>query len=104
MVATGTSHKIMLLKVGPNAFRARPPFEAAAPGEDVRFINWTEGSVEITFVAGLFSQNILTLTAGGKNSLTVQDQLPDGRYPYVARVNGTTDVVGESSPEIIIDR
>ena len=103
MVVTSEPHKIMLLKVGPDSYRARPSFEAVAPGEDVRFINWTEGSVDITFAAGLFGQDTLTLTAGSKNTLTVQDQLPDGRYPYTARV-GTIVVVGESSPEIIIDR
>jgi hypothetical protein len=103
MALTSTAHKVLLLKIAPDNYRARPAYQPAAPGEDVRFVNLTGGTVVITFPAGLFTQDTLTLAQGTKNTLTVRDQLPDGRYVYAAQVGGV-DVQGESSPEIIVDR
>lgn len=103
MVLTSTAHKVVLLKIAAGNYRARPAYQPATPGEDVRFINLTGGTVVITFPGGLFTQDTLTLADGAKNTVTLRDQLPDGRYAYAAQVGGV-DVQGESSPEIIVDR
>jgi plastocyanin len=95
--------KVFLLSVGVNEYRARPAFTAVAPGNRVRFVNLTGGSVVLTFSGDVFDKTTLTLTSGGKDTVTVQDR-PDGRYAYTGLVNGNSPVQGESSPEIIVDR
>jgi hypothetical protein len=106
MVVTSGPHRVLLLKVGTNSYKARPAYQAAAPTEEIRFINLTEGEVVITSPPGLFNEETMTLAAGTKVSRTVLDQLSNGRYPYTARVGGVNGVIvdGESSPEIIVDR
>jgi hypothetical protein len=106
MVVTSGPHKVVLLKVGTNSYKARPAYQPTAPNEEIRFINLTEDEVVMTFPAGLFESTTLTLAAGAKGSRTVLDQLGDGRYTYTARVGGANGVVvdGESSPETIVDR
>ena len=94
---------VVIRKAG-TIFRARPTPLITKPGEQVKFSNWAEGTVVLTFPTGLFDQDELTLTvASNKSTLTVQD-VADGPYAYSGTVNGTSEVLGESSPEIIIDR
>ena len=84
-------------------FKARPTPLITKPGEQVKFSNYCGGTVVLTFQSGLFDQDQVTLDqTSNKSTLTVQD-VADGRYSYAGSVNGVP-VLGESSPEIIIDR
>jgi len=93
---------VVILNVGSASFKARPAYAVTKPGEQVKFSNYTGQIVTLTFPTGLFDKNQLILSNGVKDTLTVQD-VADDRYTYTGDVNGV-EVVGESSPEIIVDR
>ncbi len=84
-------------------FKARPSFLATKPGEQVKFSNWCGQTVTLNFSSGLFDKDQLILSTGTKDTLTARD-VADGRYTYTGAVAGGGDVLGESNPEIIIDR
>ena len=93
----------VVIRQAGTVFRARPTPLITKPGEQVKFSNYAGATVVLTFPTGLFDQDQLTLTvASNKNTVTAQD-VADGPYPYEGSVNGQP-VLGESSPEIIIDR
>jgi hypothetical protein len=97
-----TLHTIVIRNAG-LIFRARPAYLKTVPGDQVKFSNYAGATALLTFPAGLFDQDDLTLTtAANKDTLTVQD-VADGPYPYSGTVNGVP-ILGESSPEIIVDR
>jgi hypothetical protein len=96
--------KVFLLSVGTTSitYRARPAYIPVVPGDQVKFVNRTGQTVQLTFPAGLFAKPLTSIDNTGAEALIVQD-VADGRYPYQGVVNGAP-VEGESSPEIIVDR
>lgn len=93
---------VVILNVGSATFKARPAYAVTKPGEQLKFSNYTGQIVTLEFPNGLFDKKQLILSTGMKDTLTAQD-VADGRYTYEGVVNGV-EVVGESRPEIIIDR
>ena len=96
-------HTVVILDAG-LIFKARPTPLIVQPGDMVKFSNYAGGTVSLTFEPGLFEKDQVSLggTSNSKDTVTVRD-LPDGRYPYRGWV-GAIPVLGDSSPEIIIDR
>jgi hypothetical protein len=96
--------KVVLLKLG-NAYKARPAYIVAEPSDKIRFLNFTDASIVLSFPNGPFTSGS-TLVAGGGWDATVPSTAAAGRYVYEGSVSGGANnpLEGESSPEIIIDR
>ena len=95
--------KIFLLRVeSPLQYRARPAYAAAAPGEEVKFVNYTQNGIDLHFSSGPFTSPTVKIDPGHSLVLTVPAGAASGRYPYSGTVGGQ-QLQGESGPEIIID-
>jgi hypothetical protein len=99
------THKIVLLKFE-DVYKARPAYVVAEPSDKVRFLNFTDATIELTFPDGLFDSGGHTLAAGGGWEATVPSDAAAGHFVYAGTVSGAVNsqLQGESSPEIIIDR
>ena len=98
------THKIVLLKFA-DLYKARPAYIVAEPSDKIRFLNFTDATIELTFPNGPFDTGH-TLLAGGGWEATVPSGAAAGHFQYAGAVTGAvnSELQGESSPEIIIDR
>jgi hypothetical protein len=102
-------HKVFLLSVGlPGniTYRARPAYTPVTPGDTVKFVNRTGLTVNLVFPGGVFAKPSTSIGNAGADVMLVMD-VPSERYVYSGTVGDPVagqPVLGESSPEIIVDR
>ena len=87
-------------------YRARPAYTPVTPGDTVKFVNRTGLPVNLTFPGGVFAKSSTSIGNASADVMLVMD-VPSERYVYEGRVGNPVDgalVLGESSPEIIVDR
>jgi len=97
----------VLILESEGAIKARPAYAAAAPPDRVRFVNLTPYNVTLQFIGDTpFDGPTIVLGphgSGSKVERVVRSDAADGRYAYRSTINGQP-LLGESDPEIIIDR